>query len=93
MERRFEAAPRGFFFVVVDPDLVGDGAAWRGRVREIIDESLTLPPMRGTEQAALPGTLEWRREHEHKEMGIPLPDDHREMLDAVAADLSIGPPA
>ena len=93
VERRFEAATRGFFFVVVDPDLVGDGAAWRVRVREIIDESLTLPPMRGTEQAALPGTLEWRRERERKETGIPLPDDHREMLDAIAADLGIGPPA
>ena len=27
-----------------------------------------------------------------KETGIPLPDDHREMLDAIAADLGIGPP-
>ena len=42
---------------------------------------------------ALPGTLEWRRERERKEMGIALPDDHREMLDAIAADLGIGPPA
>ena len=48
--------------------------------------------MRGTEQAARPGTLE-RRTSASKETGIPLPDDHREILDAIAADLDVGPPA
>jgi hypothetical protein len=34
--------------VAIDPDLIGDGAAFRASVREIIDASLRLPPMRGT---------------------------------------------
>jgi hypothetical protein len=32
------------------------------QVREIIDQSLRLAPMAGTAEAALPGTMEWRRE-------------------------------
>ena len=55
-ERRFSAATRGFVFVVIDPDLIGEGADFRARVREIVDESLSLRPMAGTDAAALPGT-------------------------------------
>ena len=61
-------------------------------MREVIDESLSLPPMAGTEQAALPGTLEWLREREWRGTGIPLPDDHRELLDSIAAEMGIEPP-
>ena len=48
--------------------------------------------MAGTEQAALPGTLEWLREREWRGTGIPLPDDHRELLDRIAAEMDIEPP-
>jgi LDH2 family malate/lactate/ureidoglycolate dehydrogenase len=92
-ERRFSAATRGFVFVVIDPDLIGEGADFRARVREIVDESLSLRPMAGTDAAALPGTMEWRREKEWCETGIPLPDDHRALLDEIAAELGLDPPA
>jgi L-2-hydroxycarboxylate dehydrogenase (NAD+) len=91
-ECRFAAATRGFVFVAIDPDLIGSGDDFRARVREVIDESLSLPPMAGTEQAALPGTLEWLREREWRGTGIPLPDDHRELLDRIAAEMGIEPP-
>ena len=90
--RRFAAATRGFVFVAIDPDLIGDGAVFRTRVREIIDASLSLRPMAGTDAAALPGTLEWRREREWREMGLPIPDDHRALLEAIAVELDIDPP-
>ena len=67
--------------------------AFRANVREIIDESLSLPPMAGTDAAALPGTLEWQREREWRQSGIPIPDDHRELLDGIAAKLGIDLPA
>ena len=92
-ENRFAAATRGFVFVAIDPDLIGSGDDFRTRVREIVDESLSLPPMAGTEQAALPGTLEWQREREWRQTGIPLPADHRELLDGIAAELGLDPPA
>jgi len=37
--------------------------------------------------------MEWRRENEWRETGIPLPDDHRELLGEIAAELGLDPPA
>ena len=91
-ERVFKMATRGFVFVAIDPDTLGDAATFKARAREIIDQSLTLPPMSGTDTAALPGTLEWRREHACETEGIPIPDDHQQMLEEIAHDLSIDPP-
>ena len=48
--------------------------------------------MRGTDEAALPGTMEYRRENERRVGGIPMPEDHREMLEGVAAELGVAPP-
>ena len=90
--REWSAATRGLVFVAIDPDLIGDGDAFRASVRRIIDESLRLPPMRGTDEAALPGTMEYRRENEWRVCGIPIPEDHREMLEAAAAELGVAPP-
>ena len=90
--RQWPAATRGFVFVAIDPDLIGDGVVFRTRVREIIDASLSLRPMAGTDAAALPGTLEWRREREWRETGLPIPDDHRALLEAIAVELGIDPP-
>ncbi len=91
-ERTYKAATRGFVFVTIDPDTVGDAAVFKTRARQIIDESLTLPPIGGTDTAALPGTLEWRRERACETEGIPIPDDHQEMLEEIARDLKIDPP-
>ena len=89
----WEKATRGFLFIVLDPDLVGDAEAFRTTARSILDQSLSLKPMAGTDEAALPGTMEWRRESERQQTGIPLPDDHRDQLLQIAAELSIAPPA
>ena len=90
--KRAGGPSRGLVFVAIDPDLIGDGDAFRASVRQIIDESLRLPPMRGTDEAALPGTMEYRRENERRVGGIPMPEDHREMLEGVAAELGVAPP-
>lgn len=89
----YDGATRGFLLVVIDPGLVGDADAFRAGVRRVIDASLTLAPMAGTDTAAVPGTLEWQREAKWAASGIPIPDDHREMLDAIAMDLGLGLPA
>lgn len=91
--RVYDTASRGFVLIALDPDLIGDASRFKAGVRRIIDESLTLPPMAGTEAAALPGTLEWRRERACETEGVPIPDDHREMLEQLAQDEAIDPPA
>ena len=91
-DTRWGKATRGFLFVAIDPALIGDADAFRATVREVIDQSLSLRPMAGTDVAALPGTLEWQREREWATTGIPIPDEHRQMLEMVAADLAIDTP-
>ena len=69
-----------------------DGDAFRASVREIIDASLRLPPMPGTDVAALPGTVEYRRELAWRDGGIPVVAEHRAVLEEVAAELGVAPP-
>ena len=88
----WDKARRGFFFVAIGPALVGDAHAFRATVRKVIDQSLALRPMAGTDVAALPGTLEWQREREWLSTGIPIPDEHRQILETVAVDLGIQAP-
>jgi len=88
----WDKATRGFLFVAIDPALVGDADAFRATVRDVIDQSLTMQPMAGTDAAALPGTPEWRREQEWSVAGIPMADEHRDMLHEVAAQLDLVPP-
>ena len=61
-------------------------------VRRIIDASLTLKPMAGADVSALPGTLEWRREAEWTTAGIPITDDHRDLLETIAMELALDLP-
>jgi LDH2 family malate/lactate/ureidoglycolate dehydrogenase len=91
-ERVYAGATRGFFLVVIDPALIGDADVFRAQVRRIIDESLTLKPLAGAEIAAVPGTLEWRREAEWASEGIPITDDHRDLLEMIAMELGMDLP-
>ncbi len=91
-QRSWAAATRGFFLVVIDPALVGDADSFRASVRRVIDESLTLRPLAGTDTTALPGTLEWRREAQWSETGIPIGDDHRDRLETIAMELGLDLP-
>jgi LDH2 family malate/lactate/ureidoglycolate dehydrogenase len=88
----YASATRGFFLLVIDPALVGDAEAFRTDVRRIIDASLTLKPMAGADISALPGTLEWRREAEWTTAGIPITDDHRDLLETIAMELALDLP-
>ncbi len=71
---------------------MGDAEAFRADVRRIIDASLTLKPMAGADVSALPGTLEWRREAEWTTAGIPITDDHRDLLETIAMELALDLP-
>jgi LDH2 family malate/lactate/ureidoglycolate dehydrogenase len=79
--------------VVIDPAMVGDAADFRAEVRRIIDSSLTLRPLAGADSATLPGTMEWRRQSEWGKSGIPIADDHRDLLDNIAMENGLDLPA
>ena len=40
--------------------------------------------MAGADRATLPGTMEWRRQSEWQASGIPITDDHRDLLENIA---------
>ena len=48
--------------------------------------------MPGTDAAALPGTVEYRRELAWRDGGIPVGAEHRAVLEEVAAELGVAPP-
>jgi LDH2 family malate/lactate/ureidoglycolate dehydrogenase len=92
-QQRYTGANRGFLMVVIDPAMVGNAADFRAEVRRIIDSSLTLRPLAGADSATLPGTMEWRRQSEWGKSGIPIADDHRDLLDNIAMENGLDLPA
>ncbi len=88
----YRGANRGFLFVAIDPNAIADGAIFRAHVRHVIDESLKLDPIGGTDDAELPGSLEWKRTEKWAEEGIPIPDDHAALLEQIASGADIDPP-
>lgn len=91
-DRKHKGANRGFQFVAIDPNAIADGAVFRAHVRHVIDESLKLEPIGGTDRAELPGSLEWKRTRKWSENGVPIPDDHAELLEQIASEADIDPP-
>ena len=88
-ERKFKCASRGFLFIAIDPKEIGDAEAFKNDVTRIIQSTLELNPISGTDSAELPGTREWKREQEWAIDGIPIPQVHQDLLTEIAVDLGI----
>lgn len=91
-ERRWSGANQGSLMVCVDPrrffpleQFQAEMDAYARRVQE-------LEPLPGHAPAALAGGMEWQREREYREHGIPIGPAHAERLRAVAALLEIESP-
>ena len=89
---KFSSASRGFLIVAIDVARLGDLEAYKKEVSRILRESRSLKPMPGLASAEVPGSLEWQREQERMESGIPLSEEHIEMLQRVAEALSVAVP-
>lgn len=92
-ERRFSGASRGFMFVAIDPAEIGNAEAFKQEVARIVRESRELKPIAGTESAELPGSREWQRERAWVTEGIPIPEEHLEILRKVEGETGIELPA
>ncbi|MEE2753159.1 MAG: Ldh family oxidoreductase [Candidatus Latescibacterota bacterium] len=88
-ERRYKGASRGFMFVAINPEEIGDAEAFKQDVTRIMQASLELRPIAGTESAELPGTREWKRERDWAIGGIPIPQIHLDLLTNIANELGI----
>jgi L-2-hydroxycarboxylate dehydrogenase (NAD+) len=88
----FSSASRGFMIVAIDVARLGDLEAYKNEVSRILRESRSLKPLPGLASAEVPGSLEWGREQERKQNGIPLAEEHMEMLQRIAEELNISVP-
>ena len=64
----------------------------RAEMDRWIAQASALDPLPGCDRAELPGGLEWRREREYAEEGIPVGDETRDRLEEIAAELGVETP-
>lgn len=91
-KRKFSGANRGFLIVALDPGVAQDAGDFKREVSRIISESRSLKPMPGLPTAELPGSLEWQREQTWRVEGVPLAEDHKDLLASVAKTLNLSVP-
>ena len=51
----------------------------------------TMAPVRGYDEATVPGTMEYRKEHQYRHEGIPIGLEDLELLDQTAMELDLPP--
>jgi LDH2 family malate/lactate/ureidoglycolate dehydrogenase len=50
-----------------------------------------MQPVRGYDEANLPGTIEYRKEQEYRREGVPVGLEELEMLEKTGAELGVTP--
>jgi L-2-hydroxycarboxylate dehydrogenase (NAD+) len=91
--RRFPGANQGALFVFIDPGRFIDPDDLRREMDAYQRVVATLEPFPQTgDRATLPGRLEWEREREWAETGVPVGSRHRAELTAAAAELGLPVP-
>ena len=89
---KFSGATRGFTIVAIDVARLGDLEAYKAEIARILRESRSLNPMPGQASAEVPGSLEWQREQTREQSGIPLTEDHLDLLQRIATEINIPVP-
>lgn len=91
-DRPYANAYYGAFLWVVDPAAFVDAAAFKAEIDRTTRLIRALKPLPGYDRADLPGGLEWDREREYADKGIPLGERHRQSLEAIADELGVPVP-
>jgi LDH2 family malate/lactate/ureidoglycolate dehydrogenase len=90
--RRWEGANQGAFLVAIDISRFIPPEAFAAQMEAYVRQSRALQPLPGYEPATPPGGLEWQREREWAETGIPVGERHRAALARVGEALGVPPP-
>ena len=91
--RRFPGANQGALFVFLDPRRFLDPDDLRREMDAYHRAVAALEPFPETgDRATLPGRLEWEREREWGEAGVPVGSRHRAELGSIAADFGVPVP-
>jgi LDH2 family malate/lactate/ureidoglycolate dehydrogenase len=79
----------GHAFLAVKIDVFDDVSAFKTRMDNYIDEIKGVPKARGVNEIYLPGELEFIKERERRQQGIPLPQKVVEDLLAIGKDTGV----
>ena len=66
--------------------------AYKAELARILRESRSLNPMPGLASAEVPGSLEWQCEQVREQSGIPLTDEHLNVLQRIATEINVSVP-
>ncbi len=91
-QREWSGANQGCFMIAVDLRRFCALDAFKREMDEYARRVRELKPLAGFDQAMLAGELEWRRERQYAEEGIPVGAEHAELLRKLAADYGLQPP-
>ncbi len=86
---KFSSATRGFMIVAIDVAQLGDLEAYKKELSRILRETRSLNPMPGLTSAEVPGSLEWKREQTREQSGIPMTEEHLDMLQRIATEINV----
>ena len=91
-ERQWSGANQGSFMVATDVERFMPVEQFQRETAEYSRQVRTLKPLPGHGPAVLPGGMEWSRERQWAEEGIPVSAAHQQALEGLAADLDVASP-
>ena len=90
--RQWSGANQGAFMIAVDIARFMPLQQFQRETAEYVRTARTLKPLPGHPPAVLPGGMEWQRERECSEQGIPVGPAHQGALETLAGELGLGSP-
>jgi L-2-hydroxycarboxylate dehydrogenase (NAD+) len=91
-ERKWPGANQGSFMIVVDLNLFMPIEKFKQEMDEYYRKVRQLEPLQGFDKSLLAGGPEYERERAYAAEGIPLSEQHVEVLRQVAKDFGLTPP-
>ena len=91
-EGKGAATHQGAFIAVFDVRRFADVEMFKREMDRYIGEARATKPLPGHDRAELAGGMEWQWEREHREIGIPMTDDHRDLLQQVGDSVGVSSP-
>jgi len=90
-QNAWEGANQGAFICAIDISRFRDLEHFKQEVDRHQKDIQQMIPAPGYDQANLPGTLEYQREKEWAQIGIPIGVDHQSILNVVANKIGLEP--
>lgn len=87
--RRYKGANQGALIITLDITKFTSSDDFHREMDEFVERTSHMKPLPGHEKATLPGVLEWEREQEWRETGIPVDPSQRDILRGVADEFGV----